>query len=118
MNSKEGESFDETLRRLSIYKQHGELYINHNHKYYYLIQQQQFCTGYKVCIWVHIDEVCFDASFWNMTLEKLETCYYQRIVPELVSPNIKFGCPRWGKVIPFPSQIVVKLPRHLCNYYK
>lgn len=101
VNSREGESFDETLHRLSIYKQQEELRRNRNHKYYYQIQQQLFCTGYKLChfvvsngVWVHIGNVCFDDVFWNTTFEKLETFYYQHIFPELVYPDVKFGCPR------------------------
>lgn len=109
VNSREGESFEETLCRLGIYKRGRELQINTNHKYYYQIQQQLFCTDYNVChfvvsngIWVYIEIVWFDKVFWNTVLEKLQTFYFDHIFPELVYPNVKYGCPRWGKYIAFP----------------
>ncbi|XP_046861077.1 uncharacterized protein LOC124454284 [Xenia sp. Carnegie-2017] len=113
VTAKENESFMDTLCRLYIYKKkNGKLYINNNHKYYYQMQQQLFCAGGKVChfvvsngIWVHIDEICFDEVFWSKTLPRLQQFYYTHVFPELVYPNIKFNCERWGKIVQFPAQL-------------
>lgn len=65
--SKDGESFEDTLLRLNIYKKmQGMLIINTNHKYHVQIQQQLFCTGTHYChfiisdgVWMHIDIIFF-----------------------------------------------------------
>ena len=52
-------------------------------------------------IWVHIETVLFDELFWNATLKKLETFYFD-IFPEVVYPIVKYGGERWGKHSAFP----------------
>lgn len=48
--SKEGEDLGETMCRLSIYKRDGDgISINKNHKYFYQVQQQLFCTNLEAC---------------------------------------------------------------------
>lgn len=107
---KEGESHEDAMCRLGIYKKHGnELQINKKHTYYYQIQQQLFCTQSNNChflvlsnIGTHRETVPFDSSFWNEVLPKLEQFYFENIFPELVYPRILHGETRWNKDVQFP----------------
>lgn len=111
VTSKEGESYEETLCRLHIYKKKdGGITVNCTHRYYAQIQQQMYCTGCLYChfiisngTWMHIDVIHFDQLFWNSALNKLEQFYFDHVFPEVVYPQILHGSPRWGKEFPFPS---------------
>ena len=47
---KEGESLEDGMCRLGIYKRfEQQLVLNNNHKYYYQIQQQLFCAKRSIC---------------------------------------------------------------------
>ena len=109
VTSKEGESFEETLCRLQIYKKHGTLQVNQKHKYYMQMQQQMYCKGVHYChfiisdgVWVHTDVVKFNKPFWDDVLPRLENFYFSHVLPEIVYPRILHGCVRWGKDISFP----------------
>ena len=111
--SKEGEFLSDTLCRLSIYKRSadGKISLNRNHKYFYQIQQQLFCTKLEACHFIicngeeiHTDIVVFHLNFWNEILPKLEAFYYEHMFPELVFPRLKHGEERWnGKELKFPT---------------
>ena len=113
MVSKEGEFLSDTLCRLSIYKRSadGKISLNRNHKYFYQIQQQLFCTKLEACHFIicngeeiHTDIVVFHLNFWNEILPKLEAFYYEHMFPELVFPRLKHGEERWnGKELKFPT---------------
>lgn len=99
--SKENENLSSTICRLGIYKH--DLKLNTNHKYYYQIQQQLFCTKLQLCHFIvsngdeiHCDMVTFNPIFWEQILPKLESFYFNHILPELVYPRIKFGATRWN----------------------
>ena len=109
--SKEGEDLAETMCRLSIYKRDGDgISINKNHKYFYQVQQQLFCTNLEACHFIvcngdemHTDIIVFDATFWGDILCQLEVFYFQHVFPELVYPRLKFGGLRWNSnEIEFP----------------
>lgn len=110
VTSREGENLQDTMCRLYIYKRNeDQLLINKTHKYFYQIQQQLFCGKLQYCHFVisNGDEmfhelVTFDATFWEVTLLKLEKFYFHNIFPELVYPRIKFGETRWNKMLEFP----------------
>ena len=111
VTSKEGENLSDALCRLYIYRHSGtELVLNRNHKYFYQIQQQLFCTKLDGCHFVvcngdeiHYDIVSFDSEFWMDTLHKLEEFYFKHIFPELIYPKLKFGQERWNsKELKFP----------------
>ena len=96
VTSKYGESMETTLCRLGIYKQsHGNISLNKNHKYFYQIQQQQFCSKKKQThfiisngVWLHHELVVFDGNFWQGTRTKLEQFYFKKIFPEVVYPRV------------------------------
>jgi len=101
VHSKEEESLASTMCRLGIYKH--DLKVNTNHKYYYQIQQQLFCAKLQTCHFIvsngdemHCDTVSFNSSFWEEILPKLESFYYNHILPELVYPRVKLGGQRWN----------------------
>ena len=78
--------------------------MNKNHKYFYQIQQQQFCSKKKQThfiisngVWFHHELVVFDGNFWQGTLTKLEQFYFKNIFPEVVYPRVLHGQPRWNK---------------------
>lgn len=109
--SKEGEDLAETMCRLSIYKRDGDgISINKNHKYFYQVQQQLFCTNLEACHFIvcngdemHTDIIVFDATFWGDILCQLEVFYFQHVFPELVYPRLKYGGLRWNSnEIEFP----------------
>ena len=112
VTSKEGESMEETLCRLRIYRKNGtNIEINNKHKYYHQIQQQLFCSNYMAChfvvsngIWLHSEVVEFNNTFWNNVVTQLETFYFTSIFPELVYPRVLYNEPRWNKVMPFPIE--------------
>ena len=82
------------------------LIVNQNHAYYYQVQQQLFCSGYK-----HEDLVLSDlkkviilsikqsSSFSKKSLPKLQNFYDQYLATELAYPRVALGLPRLGKVI-------------------
>ncbi|KAL9977584.1 hypothetical protein ACROYT_G015004 [Oculina patagonica] len=110
VTSKEGESMEDTLCRLGIYKQmNNNIVLNKNHKYFYQIQQQLFCSNYKEShfivsngVWLNHEVVEFDNTFWHSTLQKLEKFFLQNIFPEVVYPRVLHGQTRWNKEIDFP----------------
>ena len=58
VTSKGSESREETLCRLGIYKRNEEkIVLNTNHKYFYQLQQQLFCSKYKQSPFAVSDEV-------------------------------------------------------------
>ena len=83
--SKEGDQDPaETLCRLSFYKRDGDgISINKNHKYFYQVQQQLFCTNLEACHFIvcngdemHTDIIVFDPTFWGDILCQLEVIYF------------------------------------------
>ena len=106
----EGESLEDGMCTLGIYKKSEEkLVLNTNHKYYCQIQQQLFCSKRHTCNFVvtsergtHYDIVKFDNKFWENVLPRLEKCYFDNIFPELVYSRILHGQSRWNKDIQFP----------------
>ena len=106
-----GESMEETLCILRIYKNGINIELNNKHKYYHQVQQQLFCSNYMAChfvvsngIWLHSEVVEFNNAFWNNVVTQLETFYFTNIFPELVYPRVLYNEPRWNKVIPFPIE--------------
>ena len=90
--SKEGEDLAETMCRLSIYKKDGDgISINTNHKYFYQVQQQLFCTNLEACQFIvcNGDEMHTDPTSWGDILCQLEVFYFQHVFPEPVHPRLK-----------------------------
>lgn len=57
---KEGESHEDAMCRLGIYKENrNEIEINKNHSYYYQMQQQLFCTQSSRVFKIVKDDVPF-----------------------------------------------------------
>ena len=110
VTSKDGESREGTLCRLGIYKRNKEkIVLNKNHKYFYQLQQQLFCSKYKQShfivsdgVWLNHELVEFNDDFWRGPLQELEKFYFQNLLPELVYPRVLLGLPRWNKEIAFP----------------
>ena len=113
VTSKDGESKEDTLCRLAIYKRMNDnIVLNTNHKYFYKLQQQLFCTKCTQShfivsngIWLNHEVVEFDNIFWQSTLQKLEKFYFQNIFPEVVYPRVLHGHTRWNKDIDFPLKL-------------
>ena len=107
---KEGESLEDGMCRLGIYKRfEQQLVLNNNHKYYYQIQQQLFCAKRSICYFIvssargtHRDAVQFDSAFWENILPRLESFYFDHVFPELVYPRILTGESRCNKDLQFP----------------
>ena len=105
---KDGESWEDTLCILGIYKRNKEkIVLNTNHKYFYQLQQQLFCSKYKqshllFSVPLNHELVEFNDGFWGGPLQELEKFYFQNILPELVYPRVLRGQPRWNKEIAFP----------------
>ena len=107
---KEGESHEDAMCRLGIYKRNDSpIEIKKNHGYYHQIQQQLFCTQSNMCHFIvssaistHREVITFDSGFWNDILPKLESFYFNHLFPELVYPRIFHGEMRWNKVLEFP----------------
>ena len=112
VTSKEGESYEDTLCRLNIYKRkEGQITMNPKHAYYTQVQQQMYCTGCLYChfivsngTWVHVDVLSFNKPFWNDVLLNLKQFYFRHIFPEIIYPRIKYGSERWGKDVSFPLE--------------
>ena len=106
VTSKDGESKEDTLCRLAIYKRMNDnIVLNTNHKYF----SQLFCTKCTQShfivsngIWLNHEVVEFDNIFWQSTLQQLEKFYFQNIFPEVVYPRVLHGHTRWNKDIDFP----------------
>ena len=82
------------------------LIVNQNHTYYYQVQQQLFCSGYKYedLVLSDLKEVIIlsiiqSSSFSKNYLPKLQNFYDQYLAPELAYPHVKLGIPRLGKVL-------------------
>ena len=107
---REGESHEDGMCRVGIYKRHEQqLVINTNHKYYYQIQQQLFCSKRHICHFIvsneggtHNNIVRFDRPFWENALLRLQSFYFDCVFPELVYPRILHGESRWNKALQFP----------------
>lgn len=110
VTSKDGESREDTLCRLGIYKRNKEKIVSDtNHKYFYQLQQQLFCSKYRQSqfavsdgVWLNHELVEFNDGFWGGPFQKLEKFYFQNILPKLVFPRVLLGQPRWNKEIAFP----------------
>ena len=82
------------------------LIVNQNHAYYYQVQQQLFCSGYKYedLVLSDLKEVIIfsikqNSSFSKKYLPKLQNVYDQYLAPELAYPRVALGIPRLGKVL-------------------
>ena len=82
------------------------LIVNQNHAYYYHVQRQLFCSGYKYedLVLSDLKEVIIlsikqSSSFSKKYLPKLQNFYDQYLAPELAYPRIALGIPRLGKVL-------------------
>ena len=110
---KEGESHEDAMCRLGVYKKNGSaIEINKNHGYYHQIQQQLFCTQSNSCHFIvssaistHREVITFDSGFWNDILPKLENFYFNHLFPELVYPRIFHSEMQWNKVVEFPRSL-------------
>ena len=108
VTSKDGESREDTLCRLGIYKPNKEkIVLNTNHKYFYQLQQL-FCSKYKQShfvvsdgVWLNHEFIEFNDDFWRGLLQELEKFYFQNLRPELVYPRVLLGQPHWNKEIAF-----------------
>ena len=73
VTSKDGESREDTLCTLGIYKRNkGKIVSDTNHKYFYQLQQQLFCSKYKQShfavsdgVWLNHELVEFNDGFWG-----------------------------------------------------
>lgn len=100
------ETLEAALKRLHIVKDvDGCLIVNENHKYYYQMQQQLFCTGRRWTDFVASDgthlfvrRVDFNEDFWNNNLPKLKKFFYNILLLELAYPRVKYGIERIGKL--------------------
>ena len=57
-------------------------------------------------VWVHVDVITFDRTFWRDVLIKLERFYFTHVFSEIVYPRILNGGIRWGKEDSFPDLTV------------
>lgn len=100
------ETLEAALKRLHIVKDvDGSLIVNENHKYYYQMQKQPFCTGRRWTDFVASDgtdlfvrRVGFNEDFWNINLPKLKKFYYNIRLLELAYPRVKYDIERIGKL--------------------
>ena len=84
VTSKDGESREDILCILGIYKRNKEkIVLNTNHKYFYQLQQQLFCSKYKQShfavsdgVWLNHELVEFNDGFWGGPLQELEKFYF------------------------------------------
>ena len=112
VTSKEGESKEDTLCRLAIYKRMNDnIVLNTNRKYFYQLQQQLFCSNCTQShfivsndVWLNHELVEFDSIFWQSTLQQLEKFSFQNIFPEVVYPRVLHGQTRWNKDVDFPPK--------------
>ena len=80
----------------------GCLILNKNHKYYYQLYQQMFCTKYTWGFFVaygsngefFMERVVFKEDFWKPILQKLTKFYAEVMLPEIVFPRVKYDMPR------------------------
>ena len=77
-----------------------------NHAYYYQVQQQLFCSGYKYedLVFSYLKEIIVlsikqSSYFSKKSLPKHRSFYDQYLAPELAYPRVVLGLPRLGKVI-------------------
>ena len=82
------------------------LIINQNHAYYYQVQQQSFCSGYKYedLVLSDLKEIIIlsikqSSNFSKKSLPKLQSFYDQYLAAELAYPRVALGLPRLWKVI-------------------
>lgn len=82
--------------------------VNQNHAYYYQVQQQLLCSGYKYedLVLSDLKEIIIlsikqSSSFSKKSLPKLQNFYDQYLAPEIAYPRVALGLPRHvlGKVI-------------------
>ena len=77
----------------------GCLILNKNHKYYYQLYQQMFCTKYTWGFFVaygsngefFMERVVFKEDFWKPILQKLTKFYAEVMLPEIVFPRVKYA---------------------------
>ena len=76
----------------------GRLTLSHSHPYYYQIQAAMFCTKRTWCDFVvrtnkdlHIQRVSYREEFWKVVLPKLQSFYFDAILPELAAPHYQQG---------------------------
>lgn len=108
---KEGETLEDAMCRQGIYKKvETGLVINKNHKYFFQMQQQLYCSKRHSCYFIvsdgtnmHSDLIAFDEAYQNETVPRLEHFYFECVFPEIVYPRILHGETRWNKDLQFPS---------------
>lgn len=68
------------------------------HNYHYQIQCQMFCDQREWCDFIvntekdlHVERIYFDNAWWCEQIPKLQTFYFQAILPELACPNHRKG---------------------------
>ena len=76
----------------------GHLSLKKSHDYYYQIQATMFCTSRNWCDFVvnttkdlYVQRIRFDEQFWNKVMPKLESFYFEAILPELACPRFHHG---------------------------
>ena len=84
-----------------LYKDHnGSIKLKKNHKYYYQIQGQMFCSNLRkiaFVVWfgdekpLHVEDIEFDLAFWNKTLPKLVYFYHFACLPEFFTRRVQRG---------------------------
>ena len=84
---------------------HG-LIVNQKHAYYYQVQQQLFCSGYKYedLVLTDLKEVIVlsikqSSSFSKKSLPKLQNFYDRYLAPEHAYPRVALGLPDLVKLL-------------------
>ena len=95
---------EEVCSRRICKKTSSGLIVNQNHAYYYQVQQQLFCSGYKYedLVLSDLKEIIIlnikqSSSFSKKSLPQFEAFYDQYLAPELAYPRVALGLPRLGK---------------------
>ena len=75
-----------------------ELQLKKNHNYYFQVQGQLAISGRKFCdfvVWTlhgySVEKICFDPQLWQDMSQKLQSFYFNCIMPELWSERVKRG---------------------------
>ena len=88
------EKFDSLPTNFYLECAGGKLSLKKNHNYYYQIQMQMALTNSASCdfvVWttrdIHIEEVSFDQSFWEVQINRCHQFFSLVIMPELVAKH-------------------------------
>ena len=75
-----------------------QMYLDMNHDYFFQVQCQLYCDGKEWCDFVvrtqkdlYVERIYRNDSWWQNHLKKLETFYFNAVLPEIACPCIHSG---------------------------